>query len=204
MTDGSDRRLNLSGGTVEETVFRGGTAARWLPRVLAAAVLVAALLAAYRFDPTDVLLASRYLRRGVAVVGAVLAWWILRKGTEARAVLALRAEELVFRYGAREYSLRHEDVDRLGYETPFAQSRPWLPALVLRDRFGQPWRISGLIDDGDKLLGELLRRTGRNDLQAWAETLNLQGVMARARRRVLIGYLVAAAIVVAGIVYYLH
>ena len=68
----------------------------------------------------------------------------------------------------------------------------------------QPWRISALIDDGDRLLAELIRRTGRHDLQAWAETLDLFGVLSRARRRVLIGYVAAAAILVAGVTYYLH
>jgi hypothetical protein len=130
--------------------------------------------------------------------------WIVRKGAEVRAVLVLGDEELVFRYGSREYALRLEDLDRLSYETPFAQSRTWLPALVLRDRFGQPWRISALISHGDRLLEEMLRRIDRSDLQTWSETLQLPRLLARSGRRVLIGYLVAAAFLVAGVVYYMR
>jgi hypothetical protein len=185
-------------------LYRCGAAARWLPRLLAASVLVAAVLAAFRFDPAQTLTASKYLRNLLAVFGGVLALWLVRKAVEVRAVLALGREELTFRYGAREFSLRLEDLDRVEYETPFAQSRTWLPALVLRDRFGQPWRVSAFLDHGDRFLEQLLVRTGRNDLRAWAGTLNLGTVMAGARRRVAIGYLFAAAFLVAGIAYYLH
>ena len=77
-------------------------------------------------------------------------------------------------------------------------------ALVLRDRFGQPWRVSAFLDHGDRFLEQLLERTDRNDLRAWAETLNLAAVLGRSRRRVVIGYVTAAAFLVAGVAYYLH
>ena len=192
----------LASGMPEPSFFRCGLAARWLPRVLAAAVLVAAVLAAFRFDPHEVLSASKYLRNLVAVLGGVLALWIVRKGGEVRTAFAIGEDELLVRHGAREYSLRLEDLDRLAYETPFAQSRTWLPALVLRDRFGQAWRVPALLSEGDRFIEELLAGTGRNDLRAWSETLRLDEVMARAGRRVLIGYLAAAAVLAAGLVYY--
>jgi len=194
----------FAAGTREPSYFRCGLAARWLPRVLAAAVLVAAVLAAFRFDPHEVLSASKYLRNLVAVLGGVIALWIVRKGGEVRTAFAIGGDELLVRHGAREYSLRLEDLDRLAYETPFAQSRTWLPALVLRDRFGQAWRVSALLDRGDRFVEDLLAGTGRNDLRAWAETLRLGEVMARAGRRVLVGYVAAAAILAAGLLYHLH
>jgi hypothetical protein len=188
----------------ELRTFRCSTAARWLPRVLAAAVLVGAFFAAYRFDPGSVLSASRYLKAAVVVLGGMLGLWIMRKGGEVRTELRLSAEELTFVQGAREFSLRVEDVDRFEYETPFAQSRTWLSALVLRDRFGQQWRISALLAEGDSFVAELLERSGRSDLQAWSETLGLQRRMGRAGARVALGYAVAAAILLAGVGYYLH
>ena len=75
---------------------------------------------------------------------------------------------------------------------------------MLRDRFGQPWRVSAFLDHGDRFLEQLLERTDRSDLRAWAETLNLGARLGRSRRRVIIGYAAAAAFLVAGVVYYLH
>jgi hypothetical protein len=197
-------RIHLGdGGRSEEPSFyRCSLAARWLPRVLAATVLVAAVLAAYRFDPHQVLSASRYLRSLLVVLGAALALWIVRKGGEVRTSFAVTAEELLIRHGSREYSLRLQDLDRLAYETPFAQSRTWLSALVLRDRFGQTWRVSAYLRQGDRFLEELLARTGRSDLRAWADTLRLREIMARADRRLLLGYGASVLILAAGLIYH--
>jgi len=188
----------------EPSFYRCGAAARWLPRVLAASVLAASVLAAFRFDPYDVLTAARHLRSLLAVLGAVLALWIVRKGGEVRTAFAVVGGELQLRHGTREYSLRLEDLERLSYETPFAQSRTWLPALVLRDRFGQAWRVSAFLDGGERFLENLLDAAGRSDLRSWAETLGLGEIMSRARRRVLIGYVAAGVILAAGLFYYFH
>jgi hypothetical protein len=75
---------------------------------------------------------------------------------------------------------------------------------VLRDRFGQPWRISAFISRGERLLEEILRRIDRSDLQTWSETLQLPKLLSRSRHRVLIGYIAAAAILIVGVAYYLH
>jgi len=188
----------------DESFYGCGVAARWLPRVLAASVLVAAVLAAFRFDPYEVLAASRYLRNLLAVLGGALALWIVRKGAEVRTEFAVGEGELLLRHGSRSWSLRLPDLERLAYEPPFAQSRTWLPALVLRDRFGQAWRVSALLDGGDRFLEELLARTGRSDLRSWAETLRLGKIMARSGRRVAIGYLASAAVLAAGLIYRFH
>lgn len=188
----------------EESFYRCGLAARWLPRAIAASVLIASVLAAFRFDPYEALTASKHLRSLVAVLGAVLALWIVRKGSEVRTAFAVGRDELRVRHGAREYSLRLEDLERLAYETPFAQSRTWLPALVLRDRFGQPWRVSAFLDGGGRFVDELLDAAGRSDLRSWAETLRLREIMARAGLRVALGYVAAAVILAAGLLYHFH
>jgi hypothetical protein len=175
-----------------------------LPRALAASVLIASVLVTFRVDPYEVVSASKYLRTLVVLLGAVLALWLVRKGGEVRTAFAVVGDELVVRHGSREYSLRLEDLERLAYETPFAQSRTWLPALVLRDRFGQAWRVTALLQAGDRFLDELLARTGRSDLRAWAETLSLHEIMGRAGRRILIGYAAAGAILAAGLIYRFH
>lgn len=196
--------LEASGPTEEQSFYACGSAARWLPRLLAAAVLAAAVLAAFRFDPHETLNASKYLRNLVALLGAVLALWIARKGGEVRTAFAVGKSEILVRHGSREHALRLADLERLAYETPFAQSRTWLPALILRDRFGQSWRVSAFLAGGDRFLEELLARTGRNDLRSWAETLRLGEIMARSGRRVLIGYAASAAILAAGLIYHFH
>lgn len=188
----------------EPRVYRCSVAARWLPRALAAAVLVGAFLSAYRFDPDGVLPASRYLKVVVVAFGGALAMWVLRKGSEVRTVVSLKADELTFGYGAREFSLRIDDLDRFEFETPFAQSRTWLAALVLRDRFGQQWRVPAMLDRGDELVAELIGLSARNDLQAWAETLGLERRMGRFRSRVILGYVAAAAILLLGVIYHFH
>lgn len=192
------------GRTDDVSFYRCGLAARWLPRALAASVLVAAVLAAFRFDPHEVLTASKYLRNLLAVLGGALALWIVRKGAEVRTEFAVSDTELLVRHGARSWSLRLQDLERLAYESPFAQSRTWLPALVLRDRFGQAWRISALLDHGERLLDELLAKAGRSDLRSWAETLRLRETLARSGRRVVIGYVASAAVLAAGLFYRLH
>ena len=56
----------------------------------------------------------------------------------------------------------------------------------------------------DGFVEELLAKTGRNDLRAWAETLRLGEIMGRAGRRVLTGYLASVVILAAGLIYRFH
>jgi hypothetical protein len=184
--------------------YRCGMAARWLPRTLAASVLVSAVLAAYRFDPYTVLTVSKYVRSLMVVLAGAVGLWILRKGGEVRTEIEVGDEELVFRHGSSEYALRLEDLSRFDYETPFAQTRTWMPALVLQDRFGQQWRISAFLDQGAGFVRDLLRGSNRSDLEAWSETLHLPERMGRANLRVAIGYLFAAAVTAAGVLYHFH
>jgi hypothetical protein len=184
--------------------FRCGPAARWLPRALAGAVLAAATLAAFRMDPQGVLLGSSYLRNGVALTGGLLALWIIRKGAEVRTVIGVSDEGLIISHGSRSHVLPFDRVVRLGYAAPFAATRNWLPAMLIWDKSKMRWRISSLLRDGELLLSALLEKEGREDLTSWSETLKLQQRMAASGRRVAVGYLIAAAILAAGLVYYFH
>ena len=188
----------------EVASFRCGPAARWLPRVLAAALLAAGTLAAFRMDPHGVLLGSSYLRNGVALAAGLFALWIVRKGTEVRMVVGVGDEDLIMSHGSRSFKLPYDRIDRLGYAAPFAATRNWLPALLIWDKERTCWRILSLLSDGDRLLRLLLEKTDRDDLAAWSETLKLERLMQRSGHRVAMGYILSAAILAAGLVYYFH
>ena len=184
--------------------FRCSAAARWLPRALAGSLLAAATLAAFRMDPHGVLFSSTYLRNGVALTGGLLALWIVRKGAEVRSVVSIGDEGMVISHGSRSHTIPFNRMSRLGYAAPFAATRNWLPAMLLWDEERTCWRILSLLRDGERLLALLLERAGREDLAAWAETLRLQRRMAASGRRVAVGYIISAAILAAGLVYYFH
>jgi hypothetical protein len=184
--------------------FRCSTAARWLPRALAASILASATLAAFRMDPQGILLGSPWLRNGIALGGALVALWVIRKGGETRIVAGIDDDELVLSYGSRSSRLPFDRMDRLGYAAPFAATRNWLPAMLIWDRRKGCWRLLSLVREGDRLLRTLLSKAGREDLAAWADSMKLEKRMAAAGRRVMIGYLISAAILAAGLLYYFH
>lgn len=183
-------------------VFRCSAAARWLPRALAGATLSTSLFMMFRIEHQDALGVFQALRVIVVLLGAALALWLLRRGAELRVRVTLEAARLRLAYGARSAALDFESIGRLEYETPFAASRSWIPATILLDRQGRPWRLPALLSRGDGLIAELLQRSGRNDLAAWVDALNLSRRMGRASRLVGAGYLVAAAILAVGLVFY--
>ncbi len=186
----------MSGG--EPRVYRCGSAARWLPRALAAAVLGVALVAAGGIDPTDRLGLTRPLRIFVVMSGAVSALWLMRKGAELRLRVHVNAGGLGLERGAWKGEIGFDDLDRLEYETPLATSRSWIPALVLRERNGTGWRVPALLGAGDRLIVELIERSGRKDLAAWADVLRLRRRMGRPGTLTLVGYGVVVAFLVAG------
>jgi hypothetical protein len=184
-------------------LYRCARAARWLPRVLAGSVLAAAMLASFRIDPRVDAMGWGPVRTFVVLGGAVVALLILRKGAEVRTVVELDGEAVTFRQGGREASLPHRDLDSLEYAPPLSASRHWLPAAVLVDRWGKAWRLSAVLERGDRLIERLAAVTGRSDLESWIEALRLRRRMGRAGRLCLIGYLAAAAILAGGLVFYL-
>ncbi len=184
--------------------YRCGAAARWLPRALAGSLLAAALVATQRVDPESVVSGSQGFRTAVIVLAAILAVWILRQGSEVRLRIEVNDEDLVFESGAQQSTLRLVDVEALRYDAPFGVSRSWLPATVLIDRGGREWRLPALLDAGDRLVDQILQRGGKQKLEAWARALRIRSRMSRGGSRVRLGYATAAAILGAGLLYYLH
>lgn len=184
--------------------FRCGNAARWLPRVLAGALLVSAMLVTMRIDPLSGIAGSRAFRVGLVVAAAAVALYVVRRGGELRLEIAVSTEGLEFSAGRFHSSLAFDQIESLQYETPFSASRNWIPAAVLIDRQERAWRMPALIDDGDRLIVLLLRHSGREDLASWSDALGVRRRMAGAVRRVTIGYAVAAALLLAGVFYRLH
>jgi hypothetical protein len=160
-------------------VYRCPTAARWLPRALAAALLAAILVTALSVDPQGVLATwSRAFRGALAVAGAAAALWIVRRGGELRREVRVLDDALEFRDGKRLDRLPYADVAVLEFANSFGVGRSWLPALMVLDRKGRAWRVPSLIEAGDRLVGELLERAGRSDLEAWAAARNIERKMA--------------------------
>lgn len=189
--------------TEPERLYRCGVAARWLPRTLAAAVLATAMLSAFRIDATGEPLLPT-VRQVVIFAGALLALGVARKGSEVRCTFGVTSDAVSVAVGSRSLGLGLEEIQRLDYAAPFAGSLNWLPAAVLIDRDGRSWRVPALVDEGDQLFVDLLRRAERHDLDSWAEAYHIVPRMGRYRMRIRMGYAVAAAILLVGIGYYLH
>jgi hypothetical protein len=188
----------------EAEIFRCSLAARWLPRALAASVLAAATLAAFRMDPHGILLGSTWLRNGIALAGALAALWIVRKWGETRITATIDDDGLLLSHGSRSSRLPFARMSRLGYAAPFAATRNWLPAMLIWDKHQGCWRILSLMHEGDRLLRTLLEKADREDLATWAESLQLERRMAASGRRVMIGYILSAVILTAGLLYHFH
>ncbi len=184
--------------------YRCGAAARWLPRALAGSLLTSALVATTRVDPDVVVSGSRGFRTAVIVLAAIFAVWILRQGSEVRLRIEVDDRDLRFEFGTQQSTLRLVDVEALRYDAPFGVSRSWLPATVLIDRGGREWRLPALLDAGDRLVDEILQRGGKQNLEAWARAFSIRSRMSRGGSRVRVGYATAAAILGAGLLYYIH
>ena len=172
---------------------------------MAGSLLATALIATRRVDPELLVSGSRGFRTAVIVLAAILAGWILRRGSEVRLRIEVKNDrELLFELGAQQSTLRLVDVEALRYDAPFGVSRSWLPATVLIDRGGREWRLPALLDAGDRLVEEILQRGGKQNLEAWARAFSIRSRMGRGGSRVRVGYATAAAILGAGLLYYLH
>ena len=186
-----------------ETPFRCSSAARWLPRTLAGAVLLGALISGQKIAVPARAAGMNLVAPAVALVGAILALAIVRKGGEVRLEVAVQSGFLRLGLGERHADLPFDRIESLGWASPFSGSRHWLPAAVAVDREGARWRLPGLLRNGDRLIAELIAASGRSDLQAWSETLGLERQMARSGPRIVIGYTVAAVLTAAAVVFYL-
>ncbi len=183
--------------------YRCGGAARWLPRALAGSVLAAGMLAGARIEARGGVPGSASFRVLLVLAAAATALWIVRKGGEVRVQARPDAEGLVLTTGNRRARVAFDDLEAVRYEGAFGPSRSWLPAAVLVDRFGSGWRLSALLDDGARLIDEIVERSGREDLAAWVAAHRVRARMARAVLLVRAGYSVAAGVLAVGVLYYL-
>lgn len=187
-----------------EVAFRCGAAARWLPRTLAAAMLVSAMLVAYRFDPHRSMTFAREIQALVVVVGAALGLWIARTGSELRLTVRAERERLELSYGRQASTVRFDDIERLAFEAPLGAARRLWPATLLIDRAGREWRLPALLRDGDRLIEALVANSGRDDLAAWVDSLKLRQRMAHSGALTATGYGLAVLAVAAALLFYLR
>jgi hypothetical protein len=165
-------------------------------------VLVATTLGAFHVEPrADTLLP--YIQRFVVLVGALLAVMIVRRGAVVRRAFGLAGDSLLVSDGRHTSRLRLADVERLDYAAPFGGTTSWIAATELTDRDGRVWRIPALLEDGDRLVRNLIERSGRNDLESWAEAYRVVPRMGRSASHVRMGYAAVVGLLVAGVVYYL-
>ncbi|HXV77144.1 MAG TPA: hypothetical protein VD788_12575 [Candidatus Polarisedimenticolaceae bacterium] len=181
--------------------YRCSTAARWLPRVIGASLLIATMLGAFRVEARKYT-PLPYFQRLVVLAGALVALAVVRRGAELRRSFGLAGDELVVAVGARRSRLSLAEIERLYFAAPFAGTTSWIAATVLVDRDGRQWRLPALIRDGGELVTACLARAGRNDLEAWADAYRVVAKMGRASLHVWVGYATAAALLAVSVAYY--
>lgn len=195
-------RFALGPRETERRRWAAGPAARWLPRALAASLLTAGLLAAFRFDEHGNLPFARGIQGVIVVAGAALGLWVLRAGAESRVVAVLEPRRLLLEHGGHVAGVEFHEMRRLEFEWPLAASRRLWPATVVVDRFGRSWRLPAVLRHGDALIAELLRRSARDDLRTWAETLRVERRMRLGPWIVVLGYGLAGSTLLAALVFY--
>jgi hypothetical protein len=179
--------------------FACGVAARWMPRVLAGAVLASAFLATQRMDLEGVHSLSRAMRILVVMAGALLALAITRGGAEVRGIFSLGPDALTLAWGKRRMEVRYRDLAALEYDPPLSRRPFWLPAAALVDRNERRYRIPALVWGGERLIDELVRRSERPELAAWNEVRRIAPRMARPGLWTYAGYVLAAALLAGGV-----
>ncbi len=188
----------VSDKAVEHRCSRGGI---WLPRVLAAAVLLAAVIASRTLDPDHLFASSRIFRPLVIVLGGIVALWILKDGGIVRWSVRAGESGLVFRVGRKENLLEYRDIVHIDYHLPFSDGRHWLTAMVLTDRLEGHWRIPSFIGDGKGLLEELLRQADRNELIAWSDARRIPVRIGRGAGSLGLWYGVAGTVLALGLLF---
>jgi hypothetical protein len=189
--------MSAAGEPVAEATFLCSASARRLPWVLAAAMVVAAAILAARIDPADRVPNSAVMRGLLVASAAVLGLRISLSLAELRLTVRVRGKDLLFELRGRMASLAWGDILRADWDPPFSHYGRWPPALVLLDRRAQRFRIPALIAGGDRLVADLVARSGRSDLADWADAHRLAGRMVRARWWTAAGYVAAACVVAA-------
>jgi hypothetical protein len=187
----------VTGGPPAEAPFSCAASARGLPWLLAAALVAAAGILAARIDPAGRIPNSAVMKGLLLAAGAVLGLRVALSLNELRLRVRLREKDVLFELRGRTVSLAWGEIARAEWEPPFSHYGTWPPALVLLDRRAQRYRIPALVAGGDRLVEELLARSGRPDLADWAEAQRLAPRMGRARWWTAAGYVAAACVVAA-------
>jgi hypothetical protein len=184
-----------------ERVWQCSPVAIWLPRALAAVVLIVAVIASRTMDPGDLYQGSSLYRGLSVVLGALVALGILKQGGVLRWTIKIGEAGIIFNTGAKSNQLEYRDIVSIDYQWPFSSSRHWVPALVLEDRFGGKWRIPSFICDGSELLQELLRATGRSELSDWANARKIGASMGRGIGSIRVWYVLTFLILAWGVLF---
>jgi hypothetical protein len=167
-------------------------------------MVLAVFLATDRFQDAPGLVGSARMHLALWAGAAVLALWALNKGAELRLKVAVSDDHLSFRYGTRPMSLPLKEIETLRFDPPFAWRKSWIAATVLLDARGQAWRLPVALEAGDRLVADLVRCSGREDLQTWADALRVEQRMRRGRVHTAAVYATAGAILIAAVAFYLH
>jgi hypothetical protein len=181
-------------------IYRYSTAARWLPRTLAAAVMISSAILSARIYTGVAGTGFSHSRTLVILAGAACALVIVRSGGMVRAEFSLTSDALQLRVGKHTRELPYEMIVSLNYEPPFVRPREWLPAMVLLDRFGKRWRVPALLADGESFVTDLTSAVGRDELRSFASAYRLTSRMGAARNRLIWGYSLAFALILAAVV----
>ena len=188
----------VNGVAAEHRCTGGGI---WMPRLLAGAVLVAAVIASRTMDPDELFASSQVYRWLVIVLGGIIALWILKDGGIVRWSVQASESGLVFRAGRKENVLEYRDIVHIDYHLPFSSGRHWVPAMVLQDRLGTDWRVPSFIQDGGDLVVELLKQADRSELDAWADARRIRKRMGRGLGSLWAWYLVAGLVLGFGLLF---
>lgn len=184
--------------------YRCGLAARWLPRAFAGAVLLGSMLVAFRFSAGRASGVGFPLQAFLILIGAALGLWILRSCAEVRVKVDLEDEQILFSYGAQTSNLALAQIQRFEFDHPMTASRRPLPAAVLIDDDARAWRLPVVLESGADLIEAIVLRSGRSDLETWAETLSLRRRMSRGGLVTALGYACALLLLAAAFWFYLH
>lgn len=181
-----------------ERVFSCGAAARRLPRVCAGGWMAGSALLALRLGGQTQRGIGLSVALLVAGVGAIASLWILRQGSFVRSVIRVGTAGVTFAASGRESFLPYDSITDLRFEAPLGSSRRWLAAVVLGDREGRVWPICAQTEEVGELIDTLIRRSGRNDLRAWADALNLTRALSLGWAERALNLTVAAGVVLGG------
>jgi len=181
--------------------FECGVAARWLPRVLAGAVLASGMIAASTIDPEGLVSWSGRVRVAMWVVSAALALAIVRGGAVLKRFAELGEENLRIGVRAHAQSLPYVEITDVRLVGPFAGGRSWAPTIAIYDRAGRGWSVPAPLRNGEMFVDHLLSNVGDEQVRAGAEARGVRAGLAWARGAVCAGYVLAGAVLLIAVLW---